>query len=145
VAASDFSSSSVVHRRLRLVALAIGVGVILWLPFEDTGVNGVLAFSVLICGWWAARSLLNAPISEGSLIRRHVFFAALAGLGVSPLALLLMALKTGLHSHPSPDYSPEQLGAVLVSTPVWVLASVLLGVGSGLWRVNRGAEDARRE
>lgn len=137
------SVSSVTPRYLRLVALAIGAGLLLWLPFEDTNVNAVLLFSVSICGWWVARFLVGIPGSAEKAIRRHALLGALGGLAVSPLALLLMAVKTGLHGHPSPDFSPEQLQAVLGSIAGWVAAGFLLGLGIGLWRARRGAVDAR--
>ena len=130
-------------RWLRMTALAIGVSLLLWLPFEDTSVNSVLVFAAAISGWWALRFLVDAPASGGKTKRRLVLLGALAGLAISPIAFLLMAVKTGLHGHPSPDFAPEQLHAVLISTPAWIAAGILLGLGSGLWRANRRAEDAR--
>jgi hypothetical protein len=127
---------------LRMVALVIGAGLFLWLPFEDTGINTVLFFAILICSWWAVRFLVFAPAPAGTRLRRHVVVATLAGLFVSPVAIFLMVVKTGLHAHASPDFTPEQLQAALLSTPVWILAGFFLGLGSGLWREHRGTENA---
>jgi hypothetical protein len=126
---------------MELIAIALGVALLLWLPFEDSGIDVVLAFSTLICGWCALRFLLSIPPGRENWLRRYVFAGALAGLAVSPLAFLLMALKTGLHGHPSPDFTVGQLREVLASTPLWLLAGLLLGFGSGLWRATRRAED----
>lgn len=143
--ASDLAGTAVLRRRLRVIALGIGVALLLWLPFEDPGVNAALAFSAVISGWWAVRFLVLAPAGRRKMILRHVSFGAFAGMMVSPLALLLMAMKTGLHGHSSPDFTVDQLQSVLASTPAWILSGVLLGFGSGLWRLHREAADAHSE
>jgi apolipoprotein N-acyltransferase len=134
---------SAMPSRLRVAALAIGVGLLLWLPFEDTNVNAVLLFSATICGWWVVRFLAGLPASAEKVAWRHALPGTLGGLAVSPLAILLMAVKTGLHGHPSPDFTPEQLHVVLASTPAWMAAGFLLGLGGGLCRAYREPENAR--
>ena len=143
--ASDLSGIPVVVRQLRVVAWLIGVALFLWLPFEDTGVEAVLVFSALISGWWAIRLLAGDAPNEQKIILRHVSLGTLAGLVVSPLALLLMGLKTGLHGHPVADFTVDQIQSILASTPAWILAGLILGLGGGLWQASRSALDAQRE
>jgi hypothetical protein len=57
----------------------------------------------------------------------------LSGLAVTPLALLLMAFKSGVHGHGLPDFTPNQVTLVLLSTPAWAAAGLLVGLGIALW------------
>ncbi|HEX6304035.1 MAG TPA: hypothetical protein VFZ76_07585 [Anaerolineales bacterium] len=142
---------------LRLTALIIAVAIILWLPIEDVGVHYVLVFAILISAWWAARFLI--PYLPGSselpgrygrwlgrnredahgrrFIISHIIIGTLSGVAVSPLALLLMIFKSGLHGHGQPDFTPSQMAAVLARTPVWALAGFLTALGIAIARLAR--------
>ena len=123
-------------RQLRLVGLALGIGFFLWLPFEDIDILWPLFFSALIILWLAARLWLALP--EASARRGFMLplIGTLAGLLVTPLALFLMAVKTGVHGHTGPDFSGSQILVTLERTPYWALAGLLLGGGLALWRKN---------
>jgi len=58
----------------------------------------------------------------------------IAGLGVTVVALLLMAIKTGLHGHGTPDYTPEQMVRVLSLTPLWVIVGLMIGLVALFWK-----------
>ena len=141
---------------LRLTALIIAVAIILWLPIEDVGVHYVLVFAILISAWLAARFLTVAtfPVApsqallgrnrEGRnreagrrFIIKHIIIGTLSGAAVSPLALLLMAFKSGLHGHGQPDFTLSQMAAVLARTPVWALAGFLTALGIAIARLAR--------
>jgi hypothetical protein len=56
------------------------------------------------------------------------------------LAILLMAIKTGIHGHGTPDYTLDQMQDVFSRMPFFVLGGVLLGAGSGLLRTAKDNE-----
>jgi hypothetical protein len=89
----------------------------------------------MICAWLAARLLMIFHLTGARQLALCVLVGTLAGLMVAPLALLLMAFKTGLHGHGTPDFTPAQVQAVLLYSPAWGGSGLLLGLGSGLWRI----------
>lgn len=119
---------------LRLSALLLAVALILWLPVEDLDLRYVLLFAALIGAWWAARFLLRLSPGGRSFIIKHLLIGVLSGAAVTPLALLLMVFKTGLHAHGQPDFTPGQVQAVLARTPVWTLAGLLITLGLAIAR-----------
>ena len=126
---------STTPRWMRLLALVLGIALLLWFPIEDVSQLSVVLFAALISAWLALRSLL--PVQPGGryYLVRYLLVGALAGLAVIPLALLLMALKTGLHSHSAPDFTYEQMQVLLFRTPLWVIVGLLLGLGGSLFRL----------
>lgn len=120
---------------MRLLALVLGIALLLWFPKEDVSQLSVVLFAALISAWLALRSLL--PVQPGGryYLVRYLLVGALAGLAVIPLALLLMALKTGLHSHSAPDFTYVQMQVLLFRTPMWVIVGLLLGLGGSLFRL----------
>jgi hypothetical protein len=121
-------------RWLRLAGLALGIGFFLWLPFEDLDILWPLVFAALIILWLAARLWLSLPKHLAARWAALPLLGTLAGLLVAPLALFLMAVKTGVHGHSGPDFSGSQIIATLARTPYWTLAGLLLGGGLALWR-----------
>jgi hypothetical protein len=87
-----------------------------------------------LCGWGAAYLLREPGSSSRQLILRSAAVGLLAGLLVSPLAFTLMSLKSGLHAHPQPDYSLEQIQAIFSRTPYFAATGLLLGLASALFR-----------
>lgn len=122
---------------LRISALILGIALILWLPIEDVNLYQVLFFANAVCAWWAMRFLLNISPQSSGFLWRHVLIGLVAGLAVSPVALFLMAFKSGLHGHGTPDFSSTQVLSVLARSPVWVVAGLLLGPGVALARLSR--------
>ncbi len=97
----------------------------------------VILFAAAIC-WLASTSLLsrfNIGPASGWLI--YILFGIAGGLAVTPVTFLLMALKSGLHGHGAPDFTPEQVIEVIQLTPVWVLAGFLISLGAWLLRLSR--------
>ena len=106
----------------RSAAFGLGVMVLFWLPVEDqsTLVPSLLAIVAAI----AASVLANQ-----SYKLRLPLAGFLGGLIISPITLLLMAFKTGLHGHGAPDFTAQQLLQVIQFAPLWTLAGGLLGWG----------------
>lgn len=122
---------------LRLTALLLGVVILLWISFEDRSESVVLLLSAAICAWWAVRLLVGRPSGRNIVLIRHIIVWTLAGLAIAPLAILLMAFKSGIHGHGTPDFTVRQIQSVLLGTPFLAVGGLLLGVGSALWRFAR--------
>jgi hypothetical protein len=119
----------------RLAGLFLGFSILVWLPVEDQTELTVLIFSAAICTWFAAR-LLRTPSESGKqLIFRHILVGLGAGLILAPVALLLMAIKSGIHGHGNPDFSVEQMKSVLARTFYYALSGTLISLGIGIWRL----------
>ena len=128
---------SATPRWMRLLALILGIALLLWYPVEDVSQLSVVIFAVLISTWFALRALLPVHPAGRYYLWHHLLVGALAGLAVAPLAILLMALKTGLHSHSAPDFTFEQMQVLLIRTPIWFIVGLLLGLGGSLIRLAR--------
>ena len=133
-------------RWLRLSALILGGILVLWVAIEDHSELTVLFFSLLICGLAAAYLLTrgstddegdNADDKGKSITKRLILFpmvGVVAGLAITLVAIFLMAFKSGVHGHGTPDYSPEQVITIVSSTPIWVLVGVFLGSAWMIWK-----------
>lgn len=118
----------------RLTGLILGFSILVWLAVEDQNELAVLVFSAAICTWFAARLLSAPPKSSKQLIFRHILVGLGAGLILAPVALLLMAIKSGIHGHGNPDFSVEQMRLVLSRTFYYALSGTLISLGIGIWR-----------
>lgn len=128
--------------RLRGAAVLLGVAVLVWLTLEDRGARSAerlaLLFAALTCALIAVRlSLAWGLWSAPPRLLALPLLSAAAGLAVVPLALVFMALKTGLHAHPTPDYTPEQIVWVVSRAPAWALAGLLAGCSLVLLRLRQ--------
>jgi hypothetical protein len=125
----------------RLTGLGLGFALLVWLPFEDQSELWVLIFAAAICTWLAARFLRISPLNDRQLIVRHALVGLGAGLILGPVAMLLMAIKSGIHGHGTPDFSVAQLQSVLARTFYFALSGILIGSGIGVWRLARRQEN----
>lgn len=120
------------RRRLRLIAILLGIIMLLWLPLEDLGERWVLLLSLAFCVWGAARILVQISDIGRLRARHYILLGAVAGLIVPLLGVALMIFKNGLHGHPRPDFTPAQMGEMLLLIPYWLLGGLLIGAGLGL-------------
>jgi hypothetical protein len=125
-------------RQLRLLAILLGIILLVWVSIEDQSVTWVVLFAAVICmlaAAWLLASFPRPPTGKGWLV--YPLAGLLGGAATAPVALLLMAIKTGLHGHTVPDYTLAQMSDVLISFPIWVGAGAFIGLGAGLWFKNR--------
>ncbi len=119
----------------RRVGFALGVVVVIWLPFEDAGPTSALLLS-LLAGLWAGLKL--APEIAAPDCRRiwlaYPLTAIFCGLLVPGIAAFLMVFKSGLHGHGFPDFSIGQLTRTLSQAPLTAGGALLIGLGLALWR-----------
>lgn len=117
----------------RVSALLIGGGLLVWLPFEETSTFGVLLFSIAICTWVLIYSSFR-QYEQGKLtLVRSVLLGLIGGLTVSPLAIFLMAFKSGWHGHGMPDFTSSQIEQVLFWFPFFGLGGVFAGSAYRIW------------
>lgn len=119
---------------LRLAAIPLGGFGLIWLSFEDTHTLTVLTLGSAICLWLCCYWLSPIASNNWKGFALHALGGMLAGTAVIPVTLLLMALKTGLHAHPEPDFSAQQILSLLDRLPIWSAAGLLSGLAAGLWR-----------
>lgn len=103
-----------------------------WLRLEDTDEKYVLAYAAAVNAWLATRYIARQSPAVRRSILRHVLVGSLAGLAIIPVTVSLMALKTGLHGHGTPDFTIEQILSVMNRWYIWGSAGLLLGLLSGI-------------
>lgn len=114
-----------------------GVSWFVWLGYEDVGLGPVLLLSILIAAAYVLtlwrRWAVLAGLTPRQLQVRTGLAGLVAGLTTAPLAAMLMLAKIALHAHPVPDFSRQDVLAVLARTPVWAAAGLAAGLAWGLW------------
>lgn len=121
-------------RRLRILWILLGACLLIWLQLEDASERWVLLFAAAICTMLAAQAwqrLARHRVQQGYWFP---LAGLLVGLLITPVALSLMALKTGLHGHQGPDFSGEQILAVIMRTPFWIASGLITGSGIQLFQ-----------
>jgi hypothetical protein len=126
--------SSSTQRWLRYYTFVLGALLLIWLPFEDSNEQLATLFAAGISAGLAAHLVIRRKLPLPASLLAYLLLGSFVGLAVSPLTFSLMAIKTGLHGHPAPDFTGTQLIAVFLRTPVWALGGLLIGLGLGLWR-----------
>jgi hypothetical protein len=120
--------------RLRWTAFGLATLMLVWIPIEDTSILVAqlfsLAISLLLAVTWLNR---RNPVRLWHGWEMPIAGAA-GGLLTGPLALALMAFKTGVHGHGFPDFSPAQVQTVLTLALLWPPAGLLIGTGAELLR-----------
>lgn len=129
-------ASAVGNRSLitRYIAIATGTLVLVWLSIENDSLFLLTILSALITtlGMIVLLSRSSRPV----LARWYAYplVGAVTGLLIIPVALMLVLVKIGLHNHPLPDFTPEQVHALLRLTPASILAGFLAGSGFQAWK-----------
>jgi hypothetical protein len=122
------------RRALRWLVIVVGAYAVVWIALE----GAILQVIALGCGvtmvaigavyerWIAGRTL-----PAGAWLALCAGFGSLAGFGSAASALVLMAVKTGLHAH-GPEFTMNEIDWVLAQIPWWTTAGLLAGLGVGL-------------
>lgn len=131
------TNKSTIPLRIRYFAILLGMVFFFWLPFEDTSEIIPLLLACLFSAWIAAVYLSKTQKRFRAILPNYILVGTLAGIAITPLTILLMALKTGLHGHSTPDFPPQQIISVVQRTPIWGIGGLLIGLGRGIWLTNR--------
>lgn len=123
------------NRRLwfRIIALLIGGTLLIWLLTEESSTAGVLLFSAGISACGLVYFSLKQDEQSRLTFIRSTLIGLVSGLIVSPIAIVLMAFKSGLHGHGTPDFSPAQVELVLSRFPIYALGGMIIGVVNFIW------------
>lgn len=97
----------------------------------------VVLISGGICTWAAAWFLVKPLEGNRQIILRYGLVGMGAGLAVALLGIILMALKSGIHGHGTPDFTVAQLQEVMSRLPFFTISGLLIGLGSGFFRMVR--------
>jgi hypothetical protein len=116
----------------RFLAILLGIALLFWIPFEDSSENPAILFAYFISTWFVITLLTRYKNPSLLTIINVVFAGILTGATITPLILLLMVLKIGLHAHPIPDYSYEQFISIINRIPIWFISGFLTGMGVGI-------------
>ena len=117
---------------VRFLAILLGIALFFWIPFEDSSENPAILFAYFISTWLVITLLIRYKNPSLLTIINVVFAGILSGAIITPLILLLMVLKIGLHAHLVPDYSYEQFISIINRTPIWFISGFLTGIGVGI-------------
>lgn len=122
---------------IRYLAIILGMVFFLWIPLEDTSEIPALLFAMATSAWLATAFLTRVNKPFPSILLNYILAGTIAGVAVTPLTLIFMAVKTGLHGHSAPDFTAQQMISIIRRTPIWLVGGFLIGLGSGLWFSNR--------
>lgn len=117
---------------LTLSGFALLILSLSWLRLEDTDEKLTLINGAAVTTWLATRNIVHHPPTAQKSIPWLALVGVLAGLAIIPITVLLMALKTGLHGHGTPDFTIEQILSVINRWYIWGSAGLLLGLLSGV-------------
>lgn len=124
----------------RMPGLRWGIGLLAVYTAVWIGLEGALwQVLALSAGVWsvgstalAQRRLGGRRIPLGWWLGGTAVYGALTGLGLIPLTLLFMAVKTGLHAH-GPEFTPAEIAWLLAQAPLWSSGGLLAGAALGLF------------
>jgi hypothetical protein len=118
----------------RYIAMATGILVLVWLSIENDSLFLLIIISALTTT--LGMIVLLSRSSRLVLARWYTYLlvGAVTGFLIIPVALMLVLVRIGLHNHPQPDFTPEQVQALLRLTPASILAGFLTGLGIHLWK-----------
>lgn len=126
-------------RVLRFAFLLLGALVLLWLSTESRDVRLTLLFGSVFSLLAGLRIAFRLGLSRFSPIVL-AGIGSLVGLLAPVLAALLMILKIGLHSHPTPDFTLSQVMGVLGRAPYFIVGGLLVGWSIGwFWSLRRSS------
>lgn len=125
----------VLYRAVRVAWFVTGLLWFMWLGIEDRGIvvilllGAAISFSAALTGLdrWGSGKIL----SERQWWLRWAGFGLSMAIGIGPLALLLMMVKVGLHSHGLSDFDLGDVQQMLGVWPIWGMGALLLGLGWG--------------
>ena len=125
---------------LRICGLLLGIVVLVWLPVEESSELGVLLIAALICTWFGIWLLYKTGPHVEHMVWINIIIWGAMGLLLAPLAIFLMAIKTGIHGHGTPDFTADQMQTFISRMPFFILGGILSGTGLGLLRIAKRNE-----
>lgn len=117
--------------RVRILEIALGVALLIWLPFEDTSTRLSLLMAIpaaALMGYHVLRAF------HGQTLLSFVGAGLFSGISVTPIAAGFMLVKIGLHSHGNTaDFTFEDFSQVFDRTLFLGAAGLCIGAGLKLF------------
>lgn len=123
---------STVSLWIRLLAILLGTALLFWLSVEDTTEAYAIFFAICVSTLLAVLPLIRTNNISSLPFHSFILAGILAGAAVSPMAIVLMVFKIGLHAHPVPDYTFQQIISVIHRIPIWMFGGFFISVGFGM-------------
>ena len=122
-------------RKVRIAEIVFALFLLFWLPVEDVHLRWVLLIASVFCSLIVLHLATMGILRLEKSLPRYLVTGIVAGLSVPLVAVFLMAFKTGLHGHATPDFTGLQIQVVMRRIPAWIAGGSLLGLGVGLLRL----------
>ncbi len=121
-------------RRLSLITLLYGIFVFVWLSWEDSvWLVTVLGFGLsLLVGVHAMFRFGGRRVTRRLFIAGAALLGALIGAGTVAATVLLMLIKTSMHSHVYPEYPFPLISGIVERLLPWTAAGALAGLALAL-------------
>ena len=119
---------------IRWSILLWGLLILIWLQLEDTSLIPVLSLAALICFIGSVALIIRLSSTKQLHLFVYPGIGAMAGLTLIPIALLLIAIKTSVHSHETPDFTTSQILSLIYRFPIMIGGGFFISLGYGLWQ-----------
>lgn len=119
----------------------VGIASIFWLGYEDRTLTSLTVVAILVAFALGVEGLNRWSQSRPTVgviwLIRSIVVGALAGAAVGPIAILLALIKISIHHHAAPDFSFEELRALVRNSLPWITAGSLFGAAVGFIRLSQ--------
>jgi hypothetical protein len=123
---------------IRISAFLVGAVSIFWLTIEDVGTTFIFFLATCICFLGLLKISTAHSLGKARLILK-LAAGGIAGAAIGPAMIGLMILKIGLHSHGTPDFTPNEILQVLRNIPFWTISGVLITLGVHLFQITKSS------
>lgn len=113
----------------------------LWFPLEDTSFLFIHLLAIGIVLWISLNLVTRIRPRWRKNVIIYPLSGIIAGVGVTLLVIFLMIFKNGIHGHPIPDFSFNDLVRVFSRSPIWVIAGLIIGSGLSLFQISARNKD----
>jgi hypothetical protein len=121
----------------RYLAIGMGIFILFWLPIEDRNERVAILIALGICTISLIQILISRPVISYKNILFHALTGGLAGAATTPMAILLITIKSGLHDHGFPEFAMRQIANIFNTTPYFLAGGLLIALSSAVWRFAR--------
>jgi hypothetical protein len=125
----------------RITWFLTGLIGLLWLGYEDRGLEALVALSALIALAIAlevlSRWTQKRPTKPTFWLLRSILIGAVAGALMGPIAIILALIKISLHHHLTPDFELVSLRFLVGQSLTWIAAGALFGAAGGFLKLAR--------
>jgi hypothetical protein len=118
-----------------------GIVWIFWLGYEDRNLISLIVVAALVAFALGVEGLNRWTESRPTVgliwLIRSIIVGALTGAAVGPIAVLLALIKISLHSHPTPDFSVDDIRELVRNSLPWIATGSLFGAAVGFVRLSQ--------